>query len=105
MVLAVVMLLVLVVMTDFSSQSSKTFTIAAVKQAIDSEQYYASIDSGVMCNTSLKIEGSRVLVNSNCVNESMLVIAADKVESKYCQMTPNHDLKIDCGEGYELVLS
>ena len=104
-VLAVILLIVLAVMSDFSTQASKSFTLAAVKQAINNQQYYSSLDNTTVCNTTLSIAGKQVLVNSNCIDSSMLPRIADEVESGYCKITPNHDDKIDCGEGYELVMS
>ena len=101
-VLAVVSLIVSAIFIDFSKQANDSFILSNTKLIALNEINKKNIENNLNCSLkSMSFEGNEITLSiRGCSIPASLI--ADEVEKQYCQIKPNNDETIDCGEIYSL---
>lgn len=104
MVLAVVTLIVSAIFIDFSKQADDTFILTNTKSLTLNELNKLNVQSDSNCYLkSMSFDSNQITLDiegKNCVIHPSLI--ANEVEKKYCQIQPNNDEVINCGQIYKL---
>jgi len=100
-VLAVTTLLTSSILIEFSSQANDTFILSNIKAEALSQAMTQNTNSNCYLK-SMQYENKKITLDfeGNCNIQASQV--ADKVEEKYCNIKPNHDNIINCGNTYEI---
>jgi|GEM_PF-3386204 len=106
-ILAVVTLIVSAIFLDFSKQADDTFILTNTKSLTLNELNKLNVQSDSNCYLkSMSFDSNQITLDikgKNCViPPSLTSLIANEVEKKYCQIQPNNDEVINCGEIYKL---